>query len=104
MCCQVFLYLFLLNNLFITSTLIVGAGAVITTLTGVSIKASCILIPLGIVIYCVAGGLKASLQGLVGHETSGGVLKDTLPMFDRSPSGTACKYSGGHRLLHAVGK
>ena len=55
---QVFFYLFFINNLFITSTLIVGASSVITTLTGVSVEASCMLIPLGIVIYCVAGGLQ----------------------------------------------
>jgi hypothetical protein len=55
---QVFFYLFFINNLFITSTLIVGASSVITTLTGVSVEASCMLIPLGIIIYCVAGGLK----------------------------------------------
>ena len=57
---QVFFYLFFINNLFITSTLIVGASSVITTLTGVSVEASCMLIPLGIVIYCVAGGLQVS--------------------------------------------
>ena len=31
---QVFLYLFLINNLFITSSLIIGSGAVIHALTG----------------------------------------------------------------------
>ena len=62
---QVFFYLFFINNLFITSTLIVGASSVITTLTGVSVEASCMLIPLGIVIYCVAGGLKVRPPNLV---------------------------------------
>lgn len=55
---QVFLYLFLLNNLFITSTLIVGASDVVNTLTGVNVNASCMLIPLGVVIYISLGGLK----------------------------------------------
>ena len=31
---QIFLYLFFINNLFITSSLIIGSGAVINALTG----------------------------------------------------------------------
>ena len=31
---QIFLYLFFINNLFITSSLIIGSGAVIHALTG----------------------------------------------------------------------
>ena len=31
---QIFLYLFFINNLFITSSLIIGSGAVIQALTG----------------------------------------------------------------------
>ncbi|CAK0737642.1 hypothetical protein CVIRNUC_000946 [Coccomyxa viridis] len=55
----VFLYLFLINNLFITSSLIIGSGAVIHALTGVSQEASSMLIPLSVLVYCVAGGIKA---------------------------------------------
>lgn len=34
MAVQIFLYLFFINNLFITSSLIIGSGAVIHALTG----------------------------------------------------------------------
>ena len=43
---QVFLYLFLANNLFITSTLIVGAGSVISTLCGISRAGLCLKAPI----------------------------------------------------------
>jgi Na+/proline symporter len=40
--------------------MILGAAGVITALTGMNIVASTFLLPLGVIVYTVAGGLKAT--------------------------------------------
>jgi Na+/proline symporter len=43
-----------------TVNLLVGGSAVYTALTGISSDAACFLIPVGVVIYTLAGGIKAT--------------------------------------------
>ncbi|KAH6606943.1 hypothetical protein Trco_006096 [Trichoderma cornu-damae] len=59
------LYLFsividVINNLFNTINMILGAAAVITSLTGIHIMASTFLLPVGVVLYTLVGGIKAT--------------------------------------------
>jgi Na+/proline symporter len=41
--------------------LILGGSATVTDLTGMSTIAACFLIPLGVAIYVVVGGMRATL-------------------------------------------
>jgi urea-proton symporter len=50
----------LLTNMVVTSMLILGSSAVINALTGMNTDLASFLIPLGVIIYTVAGGLKAT--------------------------------------------
>ncbi len=57
---KVFLFFGLMTNTIVTAMLILGGAAVVNSLTGVDITIAAFLIPLGIVIYTVFGGLKAT--------------------------------------------
>jgi SSS family transporter len=56
----VFLFFGLLTNIVVTSMLLLGGSAVVTSLTGMNIIAACFLIPLGVVLYTIHGGLRAT--------------------------------------------
>ncbi|KAL7802975.1 Na+/solute symporter [Trichoderma afarasin] len=56
----VFTFLAVVNNLFNTINMILGAAAVITFLTGIHIMASTFLLPVGVVLYTLVGGIKAT--------------------------------------------
>ncbi|KAJ1554108.1 hypothetical protein HK096_004985, partial [Nowakowskiella sp. JEL0078] len=56
----VFMIFGLLTNIIVTAMLILGGSAVVTDLTGMSVYAACMLIPIGVTVYVVAGGLKAT--------------------------------------------
>ncbi|KAI5458474.1 urea active transporter [Mariannaea sp. PMI_226] len=55
-----FTFLAVVNNLFNTVNMILGASAVISFLTGMHIMASTFLLPLGVVLYTLVGGIKAT--------------------------------------------
>jgi urea-proton symporter len=50
----------LITNMVVTSMLILGSSAVINALTGINTDLASFLIPLGVILYTVAGGLKAT--------------------------------------------
>lgn len=50
----------LLTNIIVTALLILGGSAVTTALTGIDIHLAAFLIPLGVIMYTLAGGLKAT--------------------------------------------
>ncbi|KAJ1559229.1 hypothetical protein HK405_011512, partial [Cladochytrium tenue] len=56
----VFMAFALATNMIVTAMLILGGSAVVNSLTGMSTYAACILIPVGVTFYVVAGGLKAT--------------------------------------------
>ncbi len=57
---KVFLGFAFLTNTIVTSMLILGGAAVIQALTGIDVFVASFLIPIGIVIYTLFGGLKAT--------------------------------------------
>lgn len=69
---MVFLTFCFVTNIIVTAMLLLGGSAVVNALTGVNIYAASFLIPLGVVVYTLAGGLKATflasyLHSLVVH-------------------------------------
>nr|ATG71187.1 ATDUR3 [Juniperus flaccida] len=63
----VFLTFCFLTNIIVTAMLLLGGSAVVNALTGVNIYAASFLIPLGVVVYTIAGGLKATFLASYIH-------------------------------------
>ncbi|PXF45390.1 Urea-proton symporter DUR3 [Gracilariopsis chorda] len=57
---KVFVAFALLTNIIVTSMLILGGSSVVTALTGMNTDLASFLIPLGVILYTLAGGLKAT--------------------------------------------
>ena len=57
---KVFLFFALMTNTIVTAMLVLGGAAVINSLTGINITLAAFLIPIGIIIYTIFGGLKAT--------------------------------------------
>lgn len=57
-----FVYLFfaLATNVLVTAMLLTGGSAVVNDLTGMNVVAACFLLPLGVVIYTLFGGIRAT--------------------------------------------
>lgn len=51
-------YICILNNAFVCALIFLGAGQAFAAATGMSVYASCMLIPISVVIYAAVGGLK----------------------------------------------
>lgn len=49
-----------MTNIIVTSMLILGGSATVTALTGMDVRIASMLIPIGVILYTVAGGLKAT--------------------------------------------
>lgn len=56
----VFICFGLFTNILVTLMLVVGGSAVVTSLTGMPTEAACFLLPLGVVLYTMFGGIKAT--------------------------------------------
>ncbi|KAL4993226.1 Sodium:solute symporter family-domain-containing protein [Aspergillus recurvatus] len=56
----VFVFFALMTNTLVASQLLLGGSAVVTALTGMNVYAAIFLIPLGVCIYVVLGGLRAT--------------------------------------------
>ncbi|KAK9667725.1 hypothetical protein RND81_13G007100 [Saponaria officinalis] len=63
----VFLTFCFITNIIVTAMLLLGGSAVVNALTGVNIYAASFLIPLGVVVYTLAGGLKATFLASYIH-------------------------------------
>ncbi|KAL3469708.1 Sodium:solute symporter family-domain-containing protein [Aspergillus californicus] len=57
---MVFVFFALMTNILVASQLLLGGSAVVTALTGMNVYAAVFLIPLGVCIYVVLGGLRAT--------------------------------------------
>lgn len=57
---KVFLFFGLLTNTLVTAMLVLGGAAVVNSLTGVDTTFAAFLLPVGIILYTVFGGLKAT--------------------------------------------
>ncbi|KZO98316.1 hypothetical protein CALVIDRAFT_562238 [Calocera viscosa TUFC12733] len=51
----------LATNIIVSSMLILGGSATVTSLTGMNTIAACFLIPVGVAIYVVVGGMRSTL-------------------------------------------
>ena len=56
----VFIFFALVTNILVGSQLLLGGSAVVTALTGMNVYAAIFLIPLGVCVYVVLGGLRAT--------------------------------------------
>ncbi|KAK2595219.1 urea active transporter [Conoideocrella luteorostrata] len=56
----VFICFGLFTNILVTAMLLTGGSAVVTSLTGMHTAAACFLLPLGVIIYTMFGGIKAT--------------------------------------------
>ncbi|KAI0295683.1 urea transporter [Russula brevipes] len=65
----IFMFFGLATNIIVSSMLILGGSATVTTLTGMHTLAACFLIPLGVAIYVVVGGMRATLLCDYTHTT-----------------------------------
>ncbi|KIK63988.1 hypothetical protein GYMLUDRAFT_161914 [Collybiopsis luxurians FD-317 M1] len=65
----VFMFFGLATNIIVSSMLILGGSATVTDLTGMSTLAACFLIPLGVVIYVIVGGMRSTLLCDYTHTT-----------------------------------
>ncbi|KAK1262344.1 Urea-proton symporter DUR3 [Acorus gramineus] len=63
----VFLGFCFMTNIIVTAMLLLGGSAVVNALTGVNIYAASFLIPLGVIVYTLAGGLKATFLASYIH-------------------------------------
>jgi len=57
---RVFLVFALMTNMLVTAMLLLGGAAVVNGLTGMDISIAAFLIPIGVMIYTLVGGLKAT--------------------------------------------
>jgi len=57
---KIYTYFALCTNMIVTAMLLLGGAAVANSLTGMNIYAACFLIPLGIILYILFGGLRAT--------------------------------------------
>ncbi|KAF7297841.1 Urea transporter [Mycena kentingensis (nom. inval.)] len=65
----IFMFFGLATNLIVSSMLVLGGSATVTDLTGMSTIAACFLIPLGVSIYVVVGGMRSTLLCDYTHTT-----------------------------------
>ncbi|KAL9581165.1 MAG: hypothetical protein Q9212_004062 [Teloschistes hypoglaucus] len=56
----VFIVFGLMTNILVTAMLLTGGSAVVTSLTGMPTAAACFLLPVGVVLYTIFGGIKAT--------------------------------------------
>ena len=64
---KVFIYFCFLTNIIVTSMLILGGAATVNALTGMDTATAGFLIPLGVIAYTMAGGLKATFMASYIH-------------------------------------
>ena len=64
---KVFLFFCFLTNIIVSSLLILGGAATVNALTGMDIYAAGFLIPMGVIVYTMAGGLKATFMASYLH-------------------------------------
>lgn len=57
---KVFLFFGLMTNTLVTAMLVLGGAAVVNSLTGIDITLAAFLLPAGIILYTIFGGLKAT--------------------------------------------
>lgn len=57
----IYMFFAVCTNILVTAMLLTGGSATLNDLTGMHVAAACILLPLGVMIYTVFGGLKSTI-------------------------------------------
>ncbi|KAJ3572446.1 hypothetical protein NP233_g3079 [Leucocoprinus birnbaumii] len=65
----VFMFFGFSTNIIVSSMLVLGGSATVTDLTGMNTVAACFLIPIGVAIYVVVGGMRSTLLCDYTHTT-----------------------------------
>ncbi|CAG8638451.1 9504_t:CDS:2 [Ambispora gerdemannii] len=65
----IFLFFGLATNMIVTAMLLLGGSAVVHAITGMNVIAACFLLPLGVIVYTLFGGLKATFLTDYVHTT-----------------------------------
>ncbi|TRM67086.1 hypothetical protein BD626DRAFT_546072 [Schizophyllum amplum] len=65
----VFMFFGLATNVIVSAMLVLGGSATVTDLTGMNTIAACFLIPVGVAIYVVVGGMRSTLLCDYTHTT-----------------------------------
>ncbi|KAG2111969.1 urea transporter [Suillus discolor] len=99
-----FMFFGLATNLIVSSMLILGGSATVTSLTGMSTIAACFLIPLGVSIYVVVGGMRSTLLCDYTHTTVLFAIILTFMFTVYATSGYIGSISRMHHLLDEVSK
>ncbi|ORZ00361.1 Sodium:solute symporter family-domain-containing protein [Syncephalastrum racemosum] len=63
----VYLIFSLVTNIIVTAMLLLGGSAVVSYLTGMNVIAACFLLPLGVIVYTLFGGIKATFLSDYSH-------------------------------------
>ncbi|KAH0578839.1 hypothetical protein H2248_003033 [Termitomyces sp. 'cryptogamus'] len=100
----IFMFFGLATNIINSSLIILGGSATVTDLTGMSTIAAIFLIPLGVTIYVVFGGMRATLLCDYAHTTVllCIVIIVVFTIYSKSPK--IGSISAMHKLLSAASK
>lgn len=98
----IFMVFGLATNLIVSSMLVLGGSATVTSLTGMSTIAACFLIPLGVAIYVVVGGMRSTLLCDYTHTTVLFAIILTFVFTVYATSGYIGSISRMHYLLGEV--
>jgi SSS family transporter len=64
---KIFIYFCFLTNIIVSAMLVLGGAATVNALTSMDIEAASFLIPMGVILYTMAGGLKATFLASYFH-------------------------------------
>jgi SSS family transporter len=98
----IFMFFGFATNLIVSSMLVLGGSATVTSLTGMSTIAACFLIPLGVAIYVVVGGMRSTLLCDYTHTTVLFAIILTFVFTVYATSGYIGSISRMHYLLSEV--
>jgi Na+/pantothenate symporter len=84
-----------MTNIIVTAMLLLGGSAVVNALTGMNIYAASFLIPLGVIVYTLAGGLKATflasyIHSVIGTSVCSSLHKTSMIQSDANKTGSQC--------------
>ena len=97
----VMLFFGLATNVLVTAMLLSGGSAVVSDLTGMNTVAACLLLPLGVVVYTLFGGIKATFLTDYAHTV---VIIVIIMVFSFSAFATSDKLGSPAVVWEAVTK
>ncbi|KAL9709580.1 hypothetical protein Ac2012v2_007319 [Leucoagaricus gongylophorus] len=98
----VFMFFGFATNIIVSSMLILGGSATVTDLTGINTIAACFLIPVGVAVYVVVGGMRSTLLCDYTHTAILFIIIFTFTFTVYATSPKIGSPSRMHQLLSAV--